>query len=312
MRPRLLLLSLLLWLWADAVSSSKPNSAPPSNHAAESGQGGNTVGDGGGKVAGDGGGKNVGEGGKNIGEGGKNTGEGGKNTGEDGKNTGEGGKNAGEGGKNAGDGRDKAAGDGENENKAQNSTKGEANGNNQAVSIGKVESRTRTSNENKTVAVDSGIHNVETGDQTGDKNAVNERGSEHPTITEDKKSESGQSKKDNEGDGKEGGADEGEDDETPETVGDKNVKEAGDSATSNGGLVKDGAGTDIGAESVPRDEPESSHFFAYLVTTAVIVAVLYIAYHNKRKIIAVVIEGRRSNANRRPKSTDYQRLDQKM
>ncbi|KAL6422462.1 hypothetical protein ACFW04_010632 [Cataglyphis niger] len=57
---------------------------------------------------------------------------------------------------------------------------------------------------------------------------------------------------------------------------------------------------------------DDSHFFTYF--TVIIVACIagYIGYHNKQKIFAIVLEGRRSRSNRsrrRPSTANYRKLD---
>lgn len=68
-----------------------------------------------------------------------------------------------------------------------------------------------------------------------------------------------------------------------------------------------------------RTVEDDSYFFTYFMMLCVVFIFAYVGYHNKQKIIAIVVEGRRgssgggrggrSRGGRRPNSANYQKLD---
>ncbi|KAL6262149.1 hypothetical protein P5V15_007246 [Pogonomyrmex californicus] len=57
---------------------------------------------------------------------------------------------------------------------------------------------------------------------------------------------------------------------------------------------------------------DDSHFFTYLTIITLACLAGYVGYHNKQKIFAIVLEGRRSRSNRgrrRPSTASYRKLD---
>ncbi|XP_058791119.1 trans-Golgi network integral membrane protein 2-like [Phymastichus coffea] len=66
-------------------------------------------------------------------------------------------------------------------------------------------------------------------------------------------------------------------------------------------------------ESPVIKEEDESHFFIYFSILSLVCLILYIGYHNKQKILAIVLEGRQSKRNRgsrrRPNTANYRKLD---
>ncbi|XP_071128266.1 trans-Golgi network integral membrane protein TGN38-like [Mytilus edulis] len=56
------------------------------------------------------------------------------------------------------------------------------------------------------------------------------------------------------------------------------------------------------------DEDTGGHFMAYFITFVVICIAGYIIYHNKQKILAFILEGKKDGSRRRPNSKEYKRL----
>ncbi|NWX13474.1 KCT2 protein, partial [Aegotheles bennettii] len=57
------------------------------------------------------------------------------------------------------------------------------------------------------------------------------------------------------------------------------------------------------------EEEEDSHFFFHLVVVAFLVAVVYVTYHNKRKIF-LLVQSRRWRDSLCSRTVEYHRLDQ--
>ncbi|XP_067851913.1 keratinocyte-associated transmembrane protein 2 [Heptranchias perlo] len=61
---------------------------------------------------------------------------------------------------------------------------------------------------------------------------------------------------------------------------------------------------------ISAPEEDDSHFFFYLVAAAFLVAIVYITYHNKRKIYILLVQSRRWKDSLCSRTIEYQRLDQ--
>lgn len=61
----------------------------------------------------------------------------------------------------------------------------------------------------------------------------------------------------------------------------------------------------------PFVEAEESHFFTYFISMAVLSIIMYLVFHNKKKLVALAVEGRRtrSTTRRRPNTASYSKLD---
>ncbi|NWU63451.1 KCT2 protein, partial [Pterocles burchelli] len=66
---------------------------------------------------------------------------------------------------------------------------------------------------------------------------------------------------------------------------------------------------DVSVTGLEEDEEEDTHFFFHLVVVAFLVAVVYVTYHNKRKIF-LLVQSRRWRDGLCSRTVEYHRLDQ--
>uniref|UniRef100_A0A1L8D9Y7 Trans-golgi network integral membrane protein tgn38 n=2 Tax=Nyssomyia neivai TaxID=330878 RepID=A0A1L8D9Y7_9DIPT len=67
----------------------------------------------------------------------------------------------------------------------------------------------------------------------------------------------------------------------------------------------------VDAKKDPFQEEDESNFFTYFMCMMIVCIVAYVVYHNKTKVLALVLEGRRSNQGRgrRKHTAAYRKLD---
>ncbi|KFR08166.1 Keratinocyte-associated transmembrane protein 2, partial [Opisthocomus hoazin] len=66
---------------------------------------------------------------------------------------------------------------------------------------------------------------------------------------------------------------------------------------------------DVSVTGLEEDDDDDSHFFFHLVVVAFLVAVVYVTYHNKRKIF-LLVQSRRWRDGLCSRTVEYHRLDQ--
>jgi len=62
------------------------------------------------------------------------------------------------------------------------------------------------------------------------------------------------------------------------------------------------------------DDPPQSNFFSYFIVLAIITIIAYLVFHNKKKILGLIVEGRsgRQAGRRRSGGREYRKLDSNM
>ncbi|XP_069938561.1 trans-Golgi network integral membrane protein 1 isoform X3 [Cherax quadricarinatus] len=111
-----------------------------------------------------------------------------------------------------------------------------------------------------------------------------------------------------------------EDEDTADTNSELSMQENDRSYDDDEGINEDFEDKPTGNENVPQkvdsegkfSDDEDSHFFAYFLTIMITAIIFYLVFHNKQRIIALIIEGRAPSSSRNRRSSSrakYHKLD---